>query len=154
MMDCYADTVAIPWIAERENAEAELNAEPNNTRMIVNHDQDLDCLLGVVEGKLDMPAVQKYIHQVVRAAKLYGCTCIVNDWRGAELDLSTVEIYAFPDLLDRLGFGRPWRGALVVSGGAEDFSFLETVAYNQGFRLRVFNDIKRATEWISAGGEG
>jgi hypothetical protein len=150
LIDSHEDIAAIPWIVERENAEAELNTEPKNTRMIVNHDQDIDCLVGVVEGRLDMPAVQQYVHQVVREARLRECTCIVSDLRGAELDLSTIEIYGLPGLLDRMGFGRPWCGALVVSGDTEDFKFLETVAYNRGFRLRVFNDIGRAMEWVVA----
>lgn len=135
-----------------EIAEVILNIEPNNEHPIIRYDKVLNCLHGVMEGTLDLPAIEDYVAQVVQLAEAYDCTCILSDLRRVDLALSILEIYELPALMERMGFGRPWRGALVISGNVEEFRFLETVAQNQGFRLRVFDTLDHAAGWIR--GEG
>jgi len=38
--------------------------------------------------------------------------------------------------------------ALVYAGDLEDHKFMETVAVNRGYQLKVFDDMDEATEWL------
>jgi hypothetical protein len=117
--------------------------------LLIRYDDELKCLVGMVQGVLDASAIERYVEAVLDKAEEHDCTCILSDMRGAKLALSTLEIYDFPRLFERSRLGPPWKGALVVGGDKEDFQFLETVAQNRGFMLRIFAEYDQAVRWLA-----
>ena len=66
-------------------------------------------------------------------------------------EISTVDIYNLPKVLEGLGDSRKSRTAIVISPHSDskkDFSFFETASLNQGFQVKLFFDVEKATEWL------
>lgn len=147
----------MPSISERSSCLLREELEDDNdfreTTVIVEYDERLDCILGRAKGQLDYAAVEMFVGHVVSQARIHDCQCVLSDLRNAELELSQSDISDIPALMGRMGFRRPWRGALVVSDDAEEFQFLEPVAQARGFMLKVFDDFERAVAWISCQGQ-
>ena len=78
---------------------------------------------------------------------------MLSDYRQAELDLSTLDIYLTPRLLAEALAPHGVRAssikrAIVVSGNLKDFHFFETVTLNTGQDLRMFQDMDAARKWL------
>ena len=66
-------------------------------------------------------------------------------------ELSTLEIYELPAMLERMGLGKRDRAAVVhskTSPQAMDFRFFEDTARNRGFRIRLFTGMAEALKWL------
>lgn len=77
------------------------------------------------------------------------------DYRDAQLDVSTMDVYGLPDRYDTLGLSRKVRIAVVLPRGLENtelFDFYEDVTHNRGFMTRLFRSPEEAQRWLEAEG--
>ena len=82
------------------------------------------------------------------------CRRILLDFRGANLHLSTFNVYATPQKLaeefKKRGIDiRSLKRALIFMPDDGDYRFLETVSINQAQTLRVFYDEEPAKIWLT-----
>jgi hypothetical protein len=115
-------------------------------------DHGTDVVRATAKGSLDLVLVtQKAIETLSQATTDSSQRFLIDD-REANLALDTLEIYALPQTLARLGLRRDAMVAVVyteTSPTAADFQFFETVARNQGFRVKVFTAIEPAVQWLA-----
>ena len=114
----------------------------------VSYDQANKWLICSFTGTLDSKSAQVFAEAVADTASKHDCKCLLNDLRQAELDMSTVEIYHIPGMLDTTGIDLSWKRAIVAAGDLKDYRFFETVARNRGYRVRVFTDQDQAMYWL------
>ena len=116
----------------------------------VAFDETLDCVVGRLEGELNLAAAKEYIGKIVPVAKKHPCHRFLNDIRKAIITLSVVDIYYLPEYGIAKGFDERWRRACWVGSTTdmEKVNFFETVASNLGLMVKVFHDVDKALEWL------
>jgi hypothetical protein len=73
------------------------------------------------------------------------------DYRDAQIEVSTMDVYALPDRYDTLGLSRKVRIAVVLPRDLENselFDFYEDVTHNRGFMTRLFRSPDEAQRWL------
>lgn len=75
---------------------------------------------------------------------------LLTDVRNAtnELSVSQNYKYAYKDMED-LNLRRDIRSAILTSKGDRSHDFIETVAQNAGYNVRIFSDEETAISWLS-----
>jgi mevalonate pyrophosphate decarboxylase len=115
----------------------------------VTYDAERDCIVTRIDGKLDTPVAEEFLAEVARVISTSGCERILDDLRGAELTLSTGELYFAPRLVSEAGIPREIRSAIIVTERDwPKYSFLELVARNQAHTVKVFIDPDEAGRWL------
>ena len=82
----------------------------------VIYDPDEDCVLGRIEGQVDLALVHEYGKEIIRQLRAHHCLRFLNDMRQASGTLSTVDIYDLPAWIEEAGMDRSckrrcsWRG--------------------------------------------
>ncbi len=105
------------------------------------------------EGILDLKEAKEIIAKITDVAKEHNCFLCLSDYRDAELNLTTSEIYNLPKLLSDVttlhGLSATlFRRALVVRKDLENFHFFETVTLNSMQNARIFHDVGEAKRWL------
>lgn len=78
----------------------------------------------------------------------------LEDARGMQPELTTLEIHGLPDTFGKLGLGKLDKVAIVYtesSPQAADFRFFETAALNRGYTVRLFTRSDAALRWLRGG---
>ncbi len=119
----------------------------------VTYDEETACVFVSVEGELNLSLFDNIASEVMQCIKEYGCKRILNDLRQAKPVKSVVDIYSMPERAVQIGIAHTVKRALVVSGTASEFRFLETVFINQGNIVQMFNSIDDAKRWLLGGKE-
>lgn len=87
----------------------------------------------------------------VELLKQHGCRRMLVDYRDAQVNISTLDIYAIPDRYDALGLSRRVRIAVVMPRGIENselFDFYADVTHNRGFSTKLFRSPEDAMLWL------
>ncbi len=119
----------------------------------ITYNSDLRIIEAKFQGSMTLNELKEYFSEFAQVTKAQHCFLSLADLREATLTLSTLEIYGLPKILADI-FGSAGisafdlRRALVVVTNLEDFSFLETVAYNRSHKLKCFEDIDLAKKWL------
>ncbi|NMC83999.1 MAG: hypothetical protein GYA58_01815 [Anaerolineaceae bacterium] len=112
----------------------------------------------IIESHLDEPfdwsIIERMVPQLSRQILERQCRRILLDFRGANLHLSTFNVYATPQKLaeefKKRGIDiRSLKRALIFMPDDGDYRFLETVSINQAQTLRVFYDEEPAKIWLT-----
>lgn len=86
---------------------------------------------------------------VVKSFTEHGCRQVLLDLTQAEIIAGTVSTYRTanpePEVAQEL---MKFSFALVYAEVSEDDRFFETVAVNRGFRVKAFDDLEKALEWL------
>jgi hypothetical protein len=120
----------------------------------VAYDEENDCVIGILEGRLDMESAREYMAEASRVLGAHDCKRFLNDLRGAETNLSVLDTYDLPTVLKEIGAEagvelQRWRRAIVAPKEASDTArFFETVAVNRGDDVKVFAEIDEAMAWL------
>lgn len=105
-----------------------------------------------VTGRVQRPRDSMKLQQLARdISESEGHLRFLFDMRQAQVIGGTVEAYqtgTVPVDVDRRQAHH--QVALVYSGDLADHKFMETVAVNRGYSLRVFDDYDQAVAWLSS----
>ena len=105
----------------------------------------------VVSGEFTMERAREMITAGLELGARYRTNRFLTDAREVISDVSTVQIYLLPKVLEALGLSRESRTALVIPEAPEreeDFRFYQTVAANQGYSVGLFHDVESARQWL------
>jgi len=108
----------------------------------------------IFQGVLTFGEVKEFICEEALLSKENNCRFFLTDYLEVRLELSTLQIYEVPKLLQDtfalLGLDvRLLRRAVVVAEDLRDYKFYEDVAVNQGQKPKVFTDIDEAKKWLA-----
>ena len=105
------------------------------------------------EGKLALKEAKKIISKIAQVAKENNCFLCLSDYRDAELNLTTSDIYNLPKLLSDMTAqeglsATTFKRAIVVRNNLEDFRFFETVTLNSMQNAKLFHEVDEAKKWL------
>ena len=117
-------------------------------RFEITYNQEHNFLMGKFIGDLNSENAKVYMNEIERAAKKHDCKRFINDLREATILLSIGDFYNAPARMATGAFGRSWRRAIVVKQKLDKLDFFETTSANQGFYVKVFEDMDEALKWL------
>jgi len=106
-----------------------------------------------ISGSITPELVAEICPGVSTAAREHDCKRILADLRGATRHLSTLKKYQLASRLGSFGFKRTINIAVIYSQSDSEDDFFETVAVNNGYRVRIFRDMKEAKDWLMGSGQ-
>ncbi len=121
----------------------------------LSYDQDADCVVvAICDMCVTIRVVRELAPQVAGLCEKTGCHRILNDMSTAQIDISVLEAFRSPGIMDQSGISRATKRALVLPAEFPEGHFLETVTRNRGHNLKVFTDVAQAKAWLMAGPAG
>ncbi|MBD3160852.1 MAG: hypothetical protein GF346_01730 [Candidatus Eisenbacteria bacterium] len=102
-------------------------------------------------GEIDGATAEELARRAVTVSRENETDRYLCDFRQAVLVDSAADVYDLPMHAARVGLKRTDRIAIVHSKQEEVFRFVETVAMNRGYEVRVFHSEDRASGWLRAG---
>jgi hypothetical protein len=114
----------------------------------VQYDKENDRVVGCIAGSTDIDTFERFGEEAARIVSQHNCRRFLNDLRGMEPHLSTLDIYYLPRTLGKLGLDHRWRRAIVVSRHTKDLLFFENVCANLAYPVKVFVDLDEAINWL------
>lgn len=117
----------------------------------LDHDEDMDICFIRVYGENKRPDDSMELQRVARDYKAEtGCSKYLFDMREA---IIIGDIFAaYYTATAPLAFGMKqyeYRIALVYTGNLHEHKFMELVAQNRGYQLKVFEDYEHAVGWLT-----
>ena len=105
-------------------------------------------------GPMKLVLFKEVAAQALARAASHDLHKFLVDDREMVPELSTLELHQLPDVLERMGFAKGDRAAVLYcerSPKAEDFRFFENTALNRGFDIRLFTGMDEALNWLRSG---
>ena len=115
----------------------------------LSYDRQLDCVHVTFTGIVDLRVIQEVAPQVARLCAETGCHRILNDMSRAHIDISLLETFQSPAIMDQALISRSIRRALIPPPDFPESQFLETISQNRGHNLKVFSSVADATAWLT-----
>jgi hypothetical protein len=101
------------------------------------------------DGVLDLTASRELLKDLVAGLDTAGKYHVLVDTRGADVRLSTVEIFDLGvAVAEEPALGREKVAVLVPPEDEVDADFFETVSVNRGADLRAFTEFETAITWL------
>ena len=91
------------------------------------------------------------IKEAVRLLKENETNVVLCDYSHVETKIPVVDLYSLPQRFLELGLSRSMKAAMVLPETGhryEDYVFFENRMRNDGFNVKLFNDIQTAKEWL------
>ena len=104
----------------------------------------------VYRGKPQFHLTTEMMREVGRVASENRSTMLLFDVREAEDSEYHVSAIKHTELAPALGINQSYRTALLGRKGDPRLPYIEDVAVNRGFRLKVFTDEAEAVAWLRA----
>ena len=114
----------------------------------ISYDSGMGCVILCIRGKITIEQIQGLAPQVAHMLQETNCRRLLNDMSAAVIEVSPVNLYRSPQIMDESGIMRDTRRALVLPADFRDARFLEDVPRNRGHNLMVFTDVEKAKEWL------
>lgn len=116
---------------------------------ILHYDQNIPCLISHFAGNFDREIMKKHANELVQIALKCKCKSFLENIKKTIWNLSIFTLYNILEILHGAGIDQSWTGAIVVSPTNFDhYKFIETIAINRGYIIKVFKDQKKATSWL------
>lgn len=119
----------------------------------LRYDPDIDCIILTFDGTVTINMIKEVAPQVAKKSQETGCLRILNDMSAAEIDVSFMDVFKSPEVMDKSNVLRITKRALVAPTSFTEAHFLETVTRNRGHNLMVFHDIDEARQWLLSDAE-
>jgi len=117
----------------------------------IEHDIDKGFCLVNVSGELRRPQDSIDLQNVaVEIRSQNGCNRFLYDMSDATIKGSGIKTFEVGVAPLEKGFETDYTIGLVYSGKMDDHMFMENVLVNRGYRVRVFDNVHSAVEWLSS----
>lgn len=116
-------------------------------------DEKTDIYFAIVTGKVIRPHDSIELqHKGIEAGAKNGYTRFLFDMSDAEIIIGeTTDNFKVGTIpADKNRDSRHYKIALLYSGDLRDHTFMESVARNRGYNMRVFNDKSLAVTWLTS----
>jgi len=119
-------------------------------RYDLQYDPEAAVIRVATHGTIDLASLRQMLAELKAASRKHDCARYLLDHTDSDHRLGVTEIYHQPNVFSDLGFTWSDKAAIVFATEDADFQFFEDVACNRGYRVRVFTDVTRAMEWLTA----
>jgi hypothetical protein len=116
----------------------------------LNHTEE-----GIIEinasGMLDSNATREQTEKAFNYAKRLNSFLFLLDYRDVRGNRPLLRIFELPELYHAMGVPRSSKIAVVLpdtKSNIEDYEFYETVCYNHGYDVELFEEKKHALDWL------
>jgi secreted PhoX family phosphatase len=116
----------------------------------LNHNEE-----GIVElnatGTIDTESSQAQTKEVFDYARKVNSYLFLLNFREVTGESTPLRIYELPRIYHNLGVPRQSKIAVVLpqpKDKSEDYEFYETVCYNHGYEVELFEEKKHALDWL------
>ena len=118
----------------------------------IHYDKENDCLIGKFTGALDKETVRKYGENAAKLSLKHICKQLISDISGVQIELSTIELFELPSLMELAGIDRTWKRVVLIGSdeSGADPHFFENVALNRGYNVKVCTDFDEAINWLKS----
>lgn len=118
---------------------------------ISQYDENSGICTVRVKGRHQRPKDSLVLQQFARVfGEEHGCKKFLFDMRQTEIIGGTMDIYETGTVpIDRDHKQHSQKIALLYAGDLSDHKFMEYVAANRGYQVRVFDSGDNAIEWLS-----
>ena len=131
------------------SAQLYLYTEIKAMPFFVKYHEGLQAVVLELTGRISIQSIREVALEVVRVCRETGCQRILNNASGADTrDLSFIDVYSSPEVLEECGILKTTKRAVVVPAIFNEARFLENVTRNRGHYIRVFWDLDTATAWL------
>lgn len=120
------------------------------TTISVAYNSEWGCVVNTITGPIAQEDAERSIQQVSALCTEHGCKRILNDIRLAQNKLSVAELYHLPKKAVGPGLDRTCKRAILVQEMFADARFYEDAASNAGIRVKVFDSLDNALQWLHA----
>ena len=115
----------------------------------VAYDSVIDCVVTTITGDMDKQVITGFFQEVGKVAHENNCYRVLSDLRSGTITASIADIYEMAGALEKMNIQKSFRRAIIISRDHRDFSFWETVCYNQGHQnVKIFEDFEEAKSWV------
>jgi hypothetical protein len=120
----------------------------------IHYNPEMHIIETTVKGIVNQDELKKIFSSGVQLAKEKDCFRFLNDFRAANIQMSTMDLYKLPDILSEISTSlgiqanRFWRALVVSPSYARDAIFAEDVTVNRGQHARFFHNLEEAREWL------
>ena len=111
-------------------------------------DPEVPCVVLTCEGAVDLQAIRELAPHVAHTCSETGCPRILIDMGAATLELSVMQIFESPSIMDQSHIPRTPKRAGVMPSGFTDAHFLETITRNRGHNFKLFSTVAEAKAWL------
>jgi len=102
-----------------------------------------------VTGPLTIKVAKEFAKEIDNMSRAHNIKRFLKDMRGAPIQSSSYQIYEYTyEYMTNLGFQKDTRSAILVDPPDQSHNFVETVASNAGFTVKVFSDRAAAIAWL------
>ena len=114
---------------------------------------------GIIEawfkGDLNIKTARDFMREIIDRIAQEKCFLLLTDMSEASFVLSVVDIFSLLKFMEELGSRlklnlRVIRRA-VITKQPDALAFYETVFYNRGYQMAIFNDPAKARTWLHEG---
>ena len=103
------------------------------------------------EGEMSASSNMEMVKEAVALQSTYPFTSCLVDESEVIMPLTTMGVYAQAHVLSELEVPRNLRIAIIHPIGYEErYQFFETVSYNIGYIVKVFENMSKAMEWLES----
>ncbi len=119
----------------------------------ITYNEKLHIIETKGEGIITQSEMKEIFSQILQIAKEKDAALFLSNYLGAKISISVAEYYELPKLFEdtasALGLNaRNLKRALVVDKSVHNTDFLETVSFNRGQQLKIFQHVDKAMEWL------
>ena len=122
----------------------------------ITFDREKQLIKMRFHGDLTLKAIKEVVAELAQVVKETNCSSLLNDFRDANVKLSTADVYDLPKIMQDIYAASgisifSLKRAAVLVRDLRDARFFETVSANRGHSVKVFSDIEEASKWLLAG---
>ncbi len=103
-----------------------------------------------VWGEVTASTWREQVKKSIEQAQAHSCIRFLIDYRESDMKMSLVELFKRPAVYAELGMPREARIALIFKDGHPDVNFIEAVAQNRFYNVKVFNSPETALSWLTS----
>jgi hypothetical protein len=107
------------------------------------------CYVRVVGKITNRDDVRYFYGKTQPTMRQHSCSRVLFDIRDAEIVAGTMDIYLTAANPEDWGWVRSNKAAIVYSNITPDHCFLENVAVNRGYYIKIFDNVDKALLWLS-----
>jgi hypothetical protein len=104
-----------------------------------------------IKGRVNFQIAQQYSMEARKLAHEYDCKKYLINHSKTSLEANIYKIHTDGDALEKFGFKRTDKVAIVISRGRDDLRFSEATDANVKWsNFKYFGDAKEAIRWLAA----
>jgi hypothetical protein len=117
-----------------------------NMEYTIEYLEDKKIVQVKVKGRVNFQIAQQYSMEARKLAHEYNCKKYLINHSKTSLEANIYKIHTDGDALEKFGFKKTEKVAIVISRDRDDLRFSEATDAN----VKYFGDVKEAVSWLDA----